>query len=126
MEHRRTWLVDLGTRQRRVDVVYETVPGWLSIEVDGVTQVRAWRAWQAAWGGAQVSCRIAGHSMVARLVRAYEPSSVVVGLAVNGAVMPGSDPMPTTTQSRRQTLLAVIGGILTIVIVIYWHDFVGG
>ena len=114
MEHRRSWTVSLDGVDRRIDVVYAALLGWMSIEVDGERRKRGWREWQTVFGGAELSCDIDGHRVDARVTQPYGRQQYAFALSIDGELQPGSDPQPEPRALKRQTLIAV--GVLALTI----------
>jgi len=109
-------MVTLDGVDRRIDIVYAALLGWMSIEVDGERRKRCWREWQTVFGGADLSCDIDGHRVDARVTQPYGRQHYAFALSIDGELQPGSDPQPEPGQLKRQTLIAV--GLLMAVIFI--------
>jgi hypothetical protein len=114
MEHRRSWTMNVGGVEPRIDVVYRAMTGWMEIQVDGVRQARGWREWQTVVGGANLSCEVAGHKVEARVTQPFGRQDYAFALRIDGVLQPGSDRQPEPAALKRQTLAAV--GILALVI----------
>jgi len=106
--------VSLDGVDRRIDVVYAALLGWMSIEVDGERRKRGWREWQTVFGGAELSCDIDGHRVDARVTQPYGRQQYAFALSIDGELQPGSDPQPEPRALKRQTLIAV--GVLALTI----------
>jgi hypothetical protein len=114
MEHRRSWTATLDGVDRRIEVVYKALSGWMSIEVDGHQHKRGWREWQTVFGGALLSCELGGHRIDARVTQPFGQQVYSFALKIDGELQPGSDPQPEPRALKRQTLIAI--GWLTIAI----------
>ena len=113
-EHRRSWTATLDGVDRRIDVVYKAMSGWMSIEVDGARRQRGWREWQTVFGGAVLSCDLDGHRIEARVTQPYGQQVYSFALRIDGELQAGSDPQPEPGNLKRQTLIAI--GWFTLVI----------
>ena len=118
MEHRRSWAVILDGVEHRVDVVYGALVGWMTIEVDGERCKRGWREWQTVFGGAELSCDIAGHRLEARITQENLQQVYKFALRVDGQLMPGSDPQPEPKNLKRGTLIAFGWMTLSIAVIV--------
>jgi hypothetical protein len=108
MEHRRAWTVAIGSGTRTVEVVYAALFGWMSIEVDGVRQARAWREWQTVVGGASLSVEADGHRLQARVTQPFGRQEYAFSLRLDGELLPGSDPQPEPRRLTRETRVAIL------------------
>lgn len=118
MEHRHSWAVTLDGVDRRIDVVYKAMSGWMSIEVDGKRCKRGWREWQTVFGGAVLSCDVAGHRLEARVTQENLQQVYKFALRIDGTLVPGSDPQPEPKNLKRGTLIAFGWMTLGITVVI--------
>ena len=118
MEHRRTWTATLDGVDRRIDVVYKALSGWMSIEVDGQRRQRGWREFQTVFGGAVLSCDLDGHRLEARITQPFQQQLYSFALRIDGELQPGSDPQPEPGNLKRQTLIAIGWLTLSITVVI--------
>ena len=118
MEHRRSWTVTLDGVDRRIDVVYKALSGWMSIEVDGQRRQRGWREFQTVFGGAVLSCALDGHHLEARITQPFQQQLYSFALKIDGEVQAGSDPQPEPGNLKRQTLIAIGWLTLSITVVI--------
>jgi hypothetical protein len=118
MEHRRSWAVTLDGVDRRIDVVYKALSGWMSIEVDGEQCKRGWREWQTAFGGAVLSCDVAGHRVEARVTQEHLQQVYKFALRIDGTLVPGSDLQPEPRNLRRGTLIAFGWMTLSIAVIV--------
>jgi hypothetical protein len=118
MEHRRSWTATLDGVDRRIDVVYKALSGWMSIEVDGEQRKRGWREWQTVFGGAVLSCDLDGHHLEARVTQPFQQQVYSFSLKIDGELQPGSDPQPEPGNLKRQTLIAIGWLTLSITVVI--------
>ena len=114
MEHRRTWTKNVDGVERRIDVIYRALTGWMEIEVDGVRGARGWREWQTVVGGAQLSCVVDGQRVEARVTQTFGQQDYAFALTIDGVLQAGSDPQPEPRALKRQTLVAL--GALALVI----------
>ena len=105
-EHRRTWSVNLDGVDHQVDVIYRGLSGWMSIEVNGEQCKRGWREWQTVFGGATLSCEVAGHRLDARVTQEQLQQVYKFALRVDGELQLGSDPQPEPGNLKRGTLIA--------------------
>lgn len=108
MEHRRSWTVTLDGVDRRIDVVYGALLGWMSIEVDGERRKRGWREWQTVFGGANLACEVNGRRLAARVTQPFGRQVYSFALRIDGELQPGSDPQPEPGKLKRQTLIRII------------------
>jgi hypothetical protein len=107
MQQRRSWSVRIEGADRRIDVVYAALSGWMSIEIDGQRCARGWREFQTVLGGARLSCLLAGHALDARVTQPWGRQDYAFALTVDGVLQPGSDPQPEPRALKRQTLRAI-------------------
>ena len=114
MEHRRSWTATIDGVERRIDVVYRAMSGWMEIEVDGQQRKRGWREWQTVFGGATLSCDVDGHRLDARVTQPFGQQAYSFALKIDDELQSGSDPQPEPKKLKRQTLIAI--GWLTLVI----------
>jgi hypothetical protein len=119
MEHRRSWTVELPERRMRIEVIYRALFGWVSIEVDGRQQARAWREFQTVFGGATLACDVKGHRIEARVTQPFSRQEYAFALRVDGELQPGSDPQPEPSSLRRQTLIAIAGVAVTALLIAF-------
>ena len=68
---------------------------------------RAWREWQSVWGGAELSCDLAGGRLHARVAQPYGRQEYSFALSVDGVVQPGSDDLPPPRAVKRHTVMAL-------------------
>ena len=118
MEHRRSWTVTLDGVDRRIDVVYKALSGWMSIEVDGQRRQRGWREFQTVFGGAVLWCDLDDHRLEARITQPFQQQLYSFALKIDGEVQAGSDPQPEPGNLKRQTLIAIGWLTLSITVVI--------
>jgi len=118
LEHRRSWQVTVDGHPHTVDVIYGALFGWMSIEIDGVQQVRAWREFQTVWGGADLTCAVDGHVLAARITQPYGRQHYSFALTIDGAIQEGSDLLPPAGGVRRQTLLALGTLAVTVFVIV--------
>ena len=114
MTFRRAWPVALDGVQHEVVVEYAALLGWMSIYVDGARVARAWREWQSVWGGADLSCDLAGRRLQARVTQPYGRQEYSFSLSVDGVIQPGSDDLPPPRAVKRNTILAL--GALALIV----------
>jgi hypothetical protein len=88
MEHRRSWTATVDGVDHRIDVIYATLSGWMSIEVDGARQARGWREWQTVIGGAALSCDLDGHRIDARVTQPFGKQDYAFALRIDGQLLP--------------------------------------
>lgn len=112
MEHRRSWTSTLDGVDHQIEVIYRALSGWMEIEVDGVRLARGWREWQTVVGGANLSCKIGGHRVEARITQPFGTQAYAFALSIDGQLQPGSDPQPEPSALKRQTLRAL--GVLAL------------
>jgi hypothetical protein len=86
----------------------------MTIEVDGQPSSRGWREFQTVFGGATLSCFLGRHRVEARITQPWGQQQYAFALAIDGALLPGSDPQPEPHTLTRQTLRAL--AVLAIVI----------
>ena len=113
----RSWTVALEDAPATVRVEYAALFGWMSIFVDGVRVTRAWREWQSVWGGAELSCTVAGHRLEARVTQPYGRQEYSFALRVDGILQPGSDDLPPPRAVKRNTVVAL--GVLALVVAVF-------
>src|SRR6478672_2229432 len=113
----RSWTVALDDAPATVRVEYAALFGWMSIFVDGVRVTRAWREWQSVWGGAELSCTVAGHRLEARVTQPYGRQEYAFALRVDGDLQPGSDDLPPRRAAKRNTVVAL--GVLALVVAVF-------
>jgi hypothetical protein len=118
MEHRRSWTATIDGVDHQIDVVYAALSGWMTIEVDGQRCQRGWREWQTVFGGAELSCDVHGHRLVARITQPFGQQAYSFALRIDGELQPGSDPQPEPGNLKRQTLIAIGWLTLSITVVI--------
>ncbi len=99
---------------------YAALLGWMSIHVDGARVARAWREWQSVWGGADLSCDLAGRRLHARVTQPYGRQEYSFSLSVDGVIQPGSDDLPPPRAVKRNTVLA-LGALALIVALVTMH-----
>lgn len=109
MEKRRGWDVTFEGVDHRIEVVYAALSGWMTIEIDGQRCARGWREFQTVFGGATLSCALGRHRIDARVTQPWGQQQYAFALAIDGALLPGSDPQPEPRALKRQTLGALAG-----------------
>jgi len=120
MTFRRAWPVTVDGIEHEVAVEYAALFGWMSIFVDGVRVARAWREWQSVWGGAELSCDLAGRRLHARVAQPFGRQEYSFALSVDGVIQPGSDDLPAPRRVKRNTVIgiSVMAVIVTAVVVL--------
>ena len=114
MTFRRAWPVTLDGVVHEVVVEYAALFGWMSIFVDGARVARAWREWQSVWGGAELSCDLAGRRLHARVAQPFGRQEYSFALSIDGVIQPGSDDLPPPRAVKRNTVIAL--GTLALVV----------
>ncbi len=107
MAFRRAWTVTIDGIEHEVVVEYAALFGWMSIHVDGARVARAWREWQSVWGGADLSCDLAGRRLHARVTQPYGRQQYSFALSVEGVIQPGSDDLSPPRSVKRNTVVAL-------------------
>jgi hypothetical protein len=118
MTFRRVWQVTVDGVEHEVAVEYAALSGWMSIFVDGARVARAWREWQSVWGGAELSCDVAGRRLHARVAQPFGRQEYSFALSVNGVIQPGSDDLPPPRRVKRNTVIGISAMALIITAVV--------
>jgi hypothetical protein len=116
MEKRRTWNATIDGVDHQIEVVYAALSGWMTIEIDGQRSARGWREFQTVFGGATLSCALGRHRVDARVTQPWGQQQYAFALAIDGALLPGSDPQPEPRALKRQT----VGALAALAIVIFF------
>lgn len=111
---RREWRVSVDDETHLIAVEYAMVSGWMSIELDGSRVARGWREWQTVFGGANLGASLGAHQLAARVTQTFGAQDHRFSLSLDGAILPGSDVMPTPRQGGQSTAagIATIGTIV--------------